>query len=294
MAEYSTILNPTPQVAYLTNDHLGSPRINTDENGKVIARHYYRSYGEEVTERTHTQYVADTVRKQFIGYERDGETDLMSKAQSKRPLSCLKVSIMMMTIQSKRWFFRAGNSSESRKARTVWAIALLSCCFSGIFAGCSFTRQREEIDQLSNRASDPSNGESSNSGERCAVPNVADEERIATEEFLLNDSKGIEHKVQAKTIASRTSLTYTPELTSAQRDAGLQEQQVELKWMKGFSVNDRIFAWYIYVRRLGTNNTNTGSGFGLEFRCMDYDGDGKFEYEFPNQRELFIPDWALK
>ncbi|MBK8148727.1 MAG: hypothetical protein IPK58_11110 [Acidobacteria bacterium] len=32
VAEYSTILNETPQVAYLTNDHLGSPRINTNEN----------------------------------------------------------------------------------------------------------------------------------------------------------------------------------------------------------------------------------------------------------------------
>ncbi|MBK7704655.1 MAG: hypothetical protein IPJ30_02465 [Acidobacteria bacterium] len=42
VAEYSTILNPTPQVAYLTNDHLGSPRINTDETGKVTARHDYR------------------------------------------------------------------------------------------------------------------------------------------------------------------------------------------------------------------------------------------------------------
>ncbi|MBK7706127.1 MAG: RHS repeat protein [Acidobacteria bacterium] len=76
VAEYSTILNPTPQVAYLTNDHLRSPRVNTDENGKVVASHDYRPYGEEVTERTHSQYAADTIRKQFTGYERDGETDL--------------------------------------------------------------------------------------------------------------------------------------------------------------------------------------------------------------------------
>ena len=76
VAEYSTILNPTPQVAYLTNDHLGSPRINTNENGKVTARHDYRPYGEEVAERTHAQYVGDTIRKQFTQYERDNETDL--------------------------------------------------------------------------------------------------------------------------------------------------------------------------------------------------------------------------
>jgi len=76
VAEYSTNLSQTPQVAYLTNDHLGSPRINTDENGAVISRHDYRPYGEEVTERTHSQYAADTIRKQFTGYERDNETEL--------------------------------------------------------------------------------------------------------------------------------------------------------------------------------------------------------------------------
>ncbi|MBK7706138.1 MAG: hypothetical protein IPJ30_10235 [Acidobacteria bacterium] len=76
VAEYSTNLNETPQVAYLTNDHLGSPRINTDENGKVTARHDYRPYGEEVTERTHAQYVGDTIRQQFTSYERDIEADL--------------------------------------------------------------------------------------------------------------------------------------------------------------------------------------------------------------------------
>ncbi|MBK7707806.1 MAG: hypothetical protein IPJ30_19155 [Acidobacteria bacterium] len=76
VAEYSTILNETPQVAYLTNDHLGSPRINTNENGAVVSRHDYRPYGEEITERRHSQYAADTVRKQFTSYERDGETGL--------------------------------------------------------------------------------------------------------------------------------------------------------------------------------------------------------------------------
>ncbi|MBK8811933.1 MAG: hypothetical protein IPN69_14550 [Acidobacteria bacterium] len=76
VAEYSTNLNPAPQVAYLTNDHLGSPRINTNENGAVISRHDYRPYGEEITERTHSQYLGDTIRKQFTGYERDSETDL--------------------------------------------------------------------------------------------------------------------------------------------------------------------------------------------------------------------------
>ena len=77
VAEYSTIVEPssTAKVAYLTNDHLGSPRINTDANGTVIARHDYHPFGEEITtSRTQAEYAVDSVRKQFTGYERDGET----------------------------------------------------------------------------------------------------------------------------------------------------------------------------------------------------------------------------
>ena len=79
VAEYSTNLNPAPQVSYLTNDHLGSPRINTDENGGVISRHDYHPFGEEIAGGSRTAdlgYVADDNRKQFTGYERDDETGL--------------------------------------------------------------------------------------------------------------------------------------------------------------------------------------------------------------------------
>src|SRR3990170_7960414 len=51
VAEYSTVM-ASPQdakVAYLTNDHLGSPRINTDQNGAVTARHDYHPFGEEIS-----------------------------------------------------------------------------------------------------------------------------------------------------------------------------------------------------------------------------------------------------
>src|SRR5690606_24957852 len=81
IAEYSTIV-ASPQdakVAYLTNDHLGSPRINTDQFGAVIARHDYHPFGEEIfsaDRSTALGYTADTIRKQFTGYERDAETDL--------------------------------------------------------------------------------------------------------------------------------------------------------------------------------------------------------------------------
>ena len=85
VAEYSTELNPTPKVSYLTSDHLGSPRIITDEAGAVISRHDYMAFGDEVTEklsnvggRTSSQGYGepDDVRKQYTGYERDKESGL--------------------------------------------------------------------------------------------------------------------------------------------------------------------------------------------------------------------------
>jgi RHS repeat-associated protein len=63
----------------VTNDYLGSPRINTDANGVVTSRHDYHPFGEEIATSQRTTglgYIEDTVRKQFTGYERDTETDL--------------------------------------------------------------------------------------------------------------------------------------------------------------------------------------------------------------------------
>lgn len=73
VAENSTLPSPAQTVSYLTSDHLGSPRINTDQNGSVTARHDYQPFGEEIQR---TSYGADTNRKQFTGYEFDKETDL--------------------------------------------------------------------------------------------------------------------------------------------------------------------------------------------------------------------------
>jgi hypothetical protein len=51
-AEYSTIVETqNPKVSYLTADHLGSPRINTDQNGAVTARHDNQPFGEEILRR---------------------------------------------------------------------------------------------------------------------------------------------------------------------------------------------------------------------------------------------------
>lgn len=81
IAEYSTNVASieNAKVAYLTNDHLGSPRINTDRDGRVISRHDYHPFGEEIVtsqRASNPEYTPDTVRKQFTGYERDSETGL--------------------------------------------------------------------------------------------------------------------------------------------------------------------------------------------------------------------------
>jgi len=84
VAEYSTMIASTndAKVNYLTADHLGSPRINTDQSGAVTARHDYLPFGEEIftsltaQRTTAVGYSGDTIRKQFTGYERDTETGL--------------------------------------------------------------------------------------------------------------------------------------------------------------------------------------------------------------------------
>jgi RHS repeat-associated protein len=75
VAEYSTVAASQleAKVSYLTSDHLGSPRINTDANGKVIARHDFRPYGEEISR---VSYSSDAIRQKFTTYQRDGETEL--------------------------------------------------------------------------------------------------------------------------------------------------------------------------------------------------------------------------
>jgi RHS repeat-associated protein len=74
VAEYSTIVEPatTAKTSYLTIDHLGSPRILTDQLGHVISRHDYHPFGEEIAR---TGYGSDALRQKFTGYERDNESE---------------------------------------------------------------------------------------------------------------------------------------------------------------------------------------------------------------------------
>jgi hypothetical protein len=89
VAEYSTIVadSTDAKVAYLTNDHLGSPRINTDANGNVTARHDYHPFGAEIgtlaalpgspQPRTAALgYQSDSVRQRFTRHEWDVESTL--------------------------------------------------------------------------------------------------------------------------------------------------------------------------------------------------------------------------
>ncbi len=82
VAEYSTTTPTNPTISYLTSDTLGTPRINTNANGQVTARHDYMPFGEEIASGTGGRTTAqgyggqDSIRQKFTGYERDAETDL--------------------------------------------------------------------------------------------------------------------------------------------------------------------------------------------------------------------------
>jgi RHS repeat-associated protein len=75
VAEYSTVTasQSEAKISYLTNDHLGSPRITTDSLGKVVSRRDFMPFGEEIQR---ANYGSDSVKQKFTGYERDGETGL--------------------------------------------------------------------------------------------------------------------------------------------------------------------------------------------------------------------------
>ena len=76
VAEYATTIAAAPseaKVSYLTADHLGSPRINTDANSAVISRQDYQPFGEEITR---ANYGTDSVKQKFTSYEKDNESGL--------------------------------------------------------------------------------------------------------------------------------------------------------------------------------------------------------------------------
>ncbi|GIU80939.1 MAG: hypothetical protein KatS3mg006_0003 [Pyrinomonadaceae bacterium] len=81
LAEYSTIVAPSSEakVSYLTSDHLGSPRVLTEQSGKVYSRRDFMPFGEEIRTPQRTEqlgYGGDAVRQKFTGYERDSESGL--------------------------------------------------------------------------------------------------------------------------------------------------------------------------------------------------------------------------
>ena len=82
VAEYATTIAPveTAQVSYLTQDHLGSPRVVSDKNGAVLDRKDFSAFGEESTSAQRTsngEYTAaDQLRQNYTGYEKDSESKL--------------------------------------------------------------------------------------------------------------------------------------------------------------------------------------------------------------------------
>jgi RHS repeat-associated protein len=84
VAEYSTANLPSnPAINYTTTDHLGTPRVITDDLGQVKARRDFLPFGEELfvnvgPRSTGQGYgsTTDNVRQKFTGYQKDTETGL--------------------------------------------------------------------------------------------------------------------------------------------------------------------------------------------------------------------------
>jgi RHS repeat-associated protein len=63
----------------LTQDHLGSPRIITDNVGKVIARKDFNAFGDETNSAQRTEllgYKPEEIRQDYTGYQKDDESGL--------------------------------------------------------------------------------------------------------------------------------------------------------------------------------------------------------------------------
>lgn len=78
IAEYSGEVAAEPRISYLTTDHLGSPRVTTDERGVVVNRRDFMAFGEEavsvqrVGDSSGNGYnAAGSTRKDYTGYEKD-------------------------------------------------------------------------------------------------------------------------------------------------------------------------------------------------------------------------------
>jgi RHS repeat-associated protein len=82
IAEYSTALASTQQVSFITQDHLGSPRVITNENGAVTNRKDYMAFGDQalsaqrVSGSGGNKYDDPSTRTDYTGYEKDSESGL--------------------------------------------------------------------------------------------------------------------------------------------------------------------------------------------------------------------------
>ncbi|MBK8812746.1 MAG: RHS repeat protein [Acidobacteria bacterium] len=85
VAEYSDTQVPVPNktTRYLTEDHLGTPRVITDSEGNVISRRDFLPFGEEITPDIGSrasvaayQPANDNVKQKFTGYQKDDEAGL--------------------------------------------------------------------------------------------------------------------------------------------------------------------------------------------------------------------------
>jgi len=120
-AEYSSQTAQTPQVSYLTEDHLGSPRIITNESGAVTSRRDFMPFGKEIYPTKRVQnlgYTSDNIRQKFTSYEHDIESDLeFAQARYYNPTHGRFTSVDPLTASQEKK--SADRKSEEKKSTGV-------------------------------------------------------------------------------------------------------------------------------------------------------------------------------
>ncbi|HXF90866.1 MAG TPA: RHS repeat-associated core domain-containing protein [Candidatus Nitrosotenuis sp.] len=94
-------MSQTQRVSYLTTDHLGSPRVITDQSGAVVSRKDFVAYRDEIVTPQRTAglgYQPTNIREDYTGYQRDEESGLeFAEARYYNPLHGRFTSVDPMT-----------------------------------------------------------------------------------------------------------------------------------------------------------------------------------------------------
>jgi RHS repeat-associated protein len=242
-AEYEVDPNPgdpgDARVQYMTNDHLGSPRIVTDANGAVVSRKDFTAFGEEVLTAQRTAalgYVPPEVQQDYTGYYRDDESGLeYAKARYYNPQHGRFTSVDPMTASA-----TVRNPQSFNRYSYVLNSPYKFTDPLGLMAACN--RGRCTHLEYSNDGSFDTPGRAANRTEERRPRRLTTQEKIfySAQQSLMDQAKAKMDQMAGLTIesASTSSVSYTYETNWVIRDVGLFERTYSAGTKDGFYSSD--------------------------------------------------------